>query len=160
NFVTTFLVTYFVFRLVESYTSESDNNKTKTKTENEWEKWRKERGLNSEQQPSQHLSEHWKRAHEAIKKSDPRKSSKAPRVAESGVTSTLPDVMFDINLGPHGRERPGALYTPGNQEFKDYVKVQSDQKKVTALKRQVAEMAAARLNTHAHRANLHNIGFN
>ena len=57
------------------------------------------------------------------------------------------------------RSRKSPLYQPDDPEFKDYVRVQSDEKKIAELKKHVAALAVARLKIPAHAVNLKHIGF-
>lgn len=149
--MTTFFIGWFVFRLLETYAinGAQDNDTGK----DSWEKWRKEQGLTSETK-SQPLSDHWKKAHDAI-----QKSSTTPSSAKSIPAGTPADVISTITLPVWIREKKSPLYQPSDQEFKDYARVQADKKKVAELKKQVTDSAVARLKNPAHEANLKYIGF-
>lgn len=52
------------------------------------------------------------------------------------------------------------MYTSDDPEAKDFVRIQSDPKKIEQLKRQVGQWAGSRLKNPAHDINLRYIGFN
>lgn len=57
------------------------------------------------------------------------------------------------------RPRKSQLYQPDDPEYKDFARIQSDKKKIADLKKQVADMALARLKNPAHEVNLKHIAF-
>lgn len=153
NLITTFVVTYLAFRLYESSTRSKDGHE-------EWEAWKKKRGIVITSQQDPELSEHWKKAHEAHKKVNPDSDSSSSITSSSQGDRLPPGVISTTILPIWIRPRKGQLYQPDDPEFKDYVRIQSDQKKVADLKKQVANWAATRLNIPHHQANLKHIGFN
>lgn len=176
NFITTFFVGYFVFRILESYTTTTTDEKATNRTLEELrkkrvekdspfsEQWkkanealkagRKTETTNAEDTSS--LSDSWKKAHGEIQRSNP--ASSTPQTV-----GDPPDVVKVVSLPPLGlwtRQKQSPMYTPEDQEYKDYVKLQSDEKKVADLRKQVTELVFARLKNPAHQANLRYIDFN
>jgi len=70
-----------------------------------------------------------------------------------------PDVISTVTVPIWIRARKGQLYQPDDPEYKDYVRIQSDKKKIAELKKQVADWAVARLKNPSHEINLNYIGF-
>ena len=168
NFITTFFVGYFVFRILESYTTTTTDEKATNRTLEELrkkrvekdspfsEQWkkanealkagRKTETTNAEDTSS--LSDSWKKAHGEIQRSNP--ASSTPQTV-----GDPPDVVKVVSLPPLGlwtRQKQSPMYTPEDQEYKDYVKLQSDEKKVADLRKQVTELVFARLKNPAHQA--------
>lgn len=157
NLVTTFFVAYFVFRLLDSYVGEDE--KTRAKRTGSLEQWKKNQDLGPSIQQNTHRSDHWKKAHEAIQKSSPKTAAKSSLDASTELGNQPSDVISTITIPVWFRAKKGTLYQPGDEEFREYVRIQSDEKKMIDLKRQVARMATERLANPAHQMNLKHIGF-
>lgn len=150
NLITTFFICYFVFRGVDTFILGNDQGQA----DSDWGQWKKQKGITSET-TSEH-SEHWKKAHEALQKSNGTAETSKPQHVE------LPsDVLQLVTFPIWFRKKAGSVFTPGDPEFKDYAKFQADKKKQNELSQHVANLAVRRL-THdpLHHRNLHVIEWN
>lgn len=148
-----------------------DGQKTKD-TPAKVEKWKKENALPSAQDQ---MSDHWKKAHRELQKEKLRQlREKAQQDLESGKASPIdpnsPEIQDQLDQLARGmiaavtlpvwiRERKCPLYQSSDSEYKEYVKLQSDEKRIADLKRQVGNWAISRLKNPIHQRNLAYIDF-
>lgn len=136
-----------MFRFLESSTLENSN---KEKSRQALEKWKRDQSTTNE---SQSHGDHWKKQHDSLQKT----SASSASVLTTG--DMPPDIISTFTLPIWIREKKCPMYTSSDPEYKDYVRIQSDPKKVDQLKRQVGQWASARLKNPAHEVNLKYIGF-
>lgn len=144
----TFIFGYSVFRLLEYAQEPAD----KEKKQQQWEDFKKKRGFASE--TSAH-SDHWKEAHDKI-----QKSTGSVVVANVESPDSSSDLIATRTLPIWFRKRQDGPYTESDPEFQEFVRFQSDKKKVDDVTRQVLDKAKEKLKcAHCHLPRLRYIGF-
>lgn len=135
--------------MLDSYATGTDTNKPPQS----WEEWKKNQQESVGENDSQ-FSEQWKKAHKAI-----QNSNTTPKPLEPQIVGQPSDVISTLTLPIWFREKRSPLYKPDDQEFKDFAKLQADEKKTRDLKVSVARTAAQRLSQPSHQNALKHIGW-
>lgn len=134
-----------MFRTIDTFILGNDQGQGDT----DWGQWKKQRGLPSEAAPEH--SEHWKRAHEALNKTNPAANSTNSQTVEAPS-----DVLQLVTFPVWFRKKKGSIFTPEDPEFKEYAKLQADKKKSHELSQHLARLAAQKLmKDPMHHRNLH-----
>lgn len=146
----TFVFGYSVFRLLESTQEQSEKDKSRQK----WQEWKKKQGFGTE---ASH-SDHWKKAHDAIQKTSESTTITSADSVDPAEPST--DVIGSILLPVWFRKtKRNVPYRESEPEFKEFVRFQSDEKKVMEVTRHVVQRAETMLKNPGHQNNLRYIGF-
>lgn len=158
--------------MIESSLLVTDDQKGKDGKE-QVEKGKKENDLQSSSQGQ--VSDHWKKAHRELQREKIRQlQEKFQQDFENGKVSpgdpVSPEIQEQLDQVGKGiiaaislpvwiRERKCPTYQPSDPEYKEYVKLQSNEQKIAEIKKQVGHWAVTRLKNPIHQKNLSYIDF-
>lgn len=150
HFITTFLIAYILFEIVDAYApfntgtrrSRGGNGTDKSKLD-------QTAGKRNEA-----FSENWKKQHAAL-----QKSQSIPKDPEAAHRIPTGEDQLYLNIPVWIRKSSLIPYTPADPEWQEFAKLQADTKKVEGLKKVVLDQVVQAMRQPVHLGRLRFIGF-